>query len=319
MRVLRELTNSPPDPDTAHYIHTLQSSNSMTISIQTALLTTQLQLEGHSDAPQREAEWLIEHITGQRQSLLIPNETVALTAHQAQQLTTLISRRIAGEPLAYVLGEQPFWTLNLKVDPAVLIPRPETELLVERTLHHLSKDRHDTLLELGTGSGAVALAIATERPNLHIVATDYSIAALNLARSNAALNNLSNIHFLHSNWFIDIPPQTFSVILSNPPYIAEDDPHVDQSVRNHEPHLALFSGSDGMNALRQIIHSSPSYLSEGGWLILEHGWQQAAPVREILESVGFSSVASHPDLTGHLRITEGQWLTSNPVTLSINH
>ena len=279
----------------------------MPISIHSAIENLTSQLKGHSATPEREAEWLLAHVTGQHHSALRSNHAQYLTSAQAQQLDALISRRLSGEPLAYVLGDQPFWTLNLKVNSSVLIPRPDTELVVERALHHLSPNAGGRVLELGTGSGAIALSIATERPALNILATDYSTAALVIAQENAALHHINTVTFLHSNWFSDIPAQTFTAILSNPPYIAEDDPAVDASVRQFEPHIALFSEDHGLAALNHIIENAPRYLAKNGWLILEHGWQQAANVRELLESNGFSSVASHADLAGHLRVTEGQW------------
>ena len=286
----------------------------MATSIQTALRYTRTQLEEHSDAPHREAEWLLEHITGFSRTQLRMNVLHILSEQLVAQLNELTLRRIAGEPLAYILGEQHFWTLRLKVNASVLIPRPETELVVERALHHLPQSHSGTALDLGTGSGAIALAVAKERSATRVVATDYSTAALEVACSNARLNHLNNVEFMHSDWFNSVPPQRFSLILSNPPYIAENDPHVAEDVYRHEPHLALFSGSDGLGSFRQIISRAPDFLAEGGWLVLEHGWQQAPAVREMLELAGFSSVASHADLAGHPRVTEGQWQISNPIT-----
>ncbi len=286
----------------------------MAISIQTALRNTRTQLEEHSDAPHREAEWLLEHITGFSRTQLRMNELQILSEQLVAQLNELTQRRIGGEPLAYILGEQHFWTLRLKVNASVLIPRPETELVIERALHHLPQNHPSTALDLGTGSGAIALALASERPATRVVATDYSTAALEVARCNARLNHLNNVELLHSNWFNHVPPQRFSLILSNPPYIAENDPHVAKDVAQHEPHLALFSGSDGLDSFRQIISRASDFLTDQGWLVLEHGWQQASAVREMLELAGFSSVASHADLAGHPRVTEGQWQISNPIT-----
>lgn len=280
----------------------------MSIPILSAIENLTSQLQGHSATPAREAEWLLAHVTGQSHSALRLNYAQHLTTAQAQHLNALFARRLNGEPLAYVLGNQPFWTLHLKVNSSVLIPRPDTELVVERALHHLLPNASGHVLELGTGSGAIALSIAAERPALNILATDYSNAALTIAQENAALNHINTVTFLHSNWFSDIPAQPFTAILSNPPYIAEGDPAVDDSVRKFEPHIALFSEDQGLAALKHIIENAPQYLAENGWLILEHGWQQAANVRELLESNGFSSVASHADLAGHLRVTEGQWL-----------
>ncbi|MGD9842392.1 MAG: peptide chain release factor N(5)-glutamine methyltransferase [Steroidobacteraceae bacterium] len=279
----------------------------MPISVQDALRATQAQLTTLSAAPQREAEWLLEHLTGLSRSQQLINEDQLLNEHQVTQLQLLTQRRSAGEPLAYLLGEQHFWSLRLKVSPAVLIPRPETELVVERALHHLPVHQIASALDLGTGSGAIVLAMACERPAAQLLATDCSVAALELARDNATLNQITNINFLHSDWFSNVPSQQFALVVSNPPYIAINDPDVEPSVHQHEPHLALYSGNDGLSAIRHIIEQAPRFLADRGWLVLEHGWQQADAVRELLESAGFSSVASHADLADHARVSEGQW------------
>jgi release factor glutamine methyltransferase len=288
----------------------------MPISVQAAVRATQSQLAEISDAPQREAELLLEHLTGFSRSQQLVHENQLLSHSQAAQLQRLTQQRCGGEPLAYLLGEQHFWTLRLKVSRAVLIPRPETELVVERALHHLPIHHTGHVIDLGTGSGAIALAVASERPQAQLLATDCALSALQLARDNASVNQINNIEFLHSNWLERVPPRPFVLILSNPPYIAEGDPQVDMVVHQHEPHLALYSGTDGLNALRHIIHQAPQFLADEGWLVLEHGWQQAAAVRELLESTGFCSVASHADLAGHERVSEGQWRTSiSPTSL----
>lgn len=279
----------------------------MSTSLHAALHATATQLVDHSDAPRREAELLLEHLTGLSRSQQLINENQLLDDDQVATLKTLTERRISGKPLAYLLGEQHFWTLRLKVSPEVLIPRPETELVVERALHHTSRDFAGAILDLGTGSGAIALAVAQERPTATVVATDQSNTVLDTARRNAELNQLNNVRFLLSDWLDQVPLQPFALILSNPPYIANDDPHVEPAVRQHEPALALFSGIDGLDAIRRIVQNAPRFLADQGWLVLEHGWQQAAAVRELLESTGFSGVASHADLAGHLRVTEGQW------------
>jgi release factor glutamine methyltransferase len=282
----------------------------MSISIHRALHDLASTLKELSVTPEREAEWLLAQVTGQSHSTLRFNDENHLTRAQAEQLNTLLKRRLSGEPLAHVLGDQYFWTLRLKVNSSVLIPRPDTELVVERALHHLAHSSCGRVLELGTGSGAIALSIATERPYLEILATDHSSAALAVAQENAALNQIKTVNFLQSDWFSHIPTEGFMAIISNPPYIAEDDPAIEASVRHYEPHLALFSEDQGLAALKHIIANAPNYLAQNGWLILEHGWQQASIVRELLESNGFSSVASHADLAGHLRVTEGQLVFS---------
>jgi len=278
----------------------------MSMSVHTALKNMQLQLQHVSDAPGREAEWLLEQVSGLSREQQRRDDTHELSAPQINTLNQLVARRARGEPLAYVLGEQHFWTLRLAVNPAVLIPRPETELVVERALQHLPRQQTVQVLDLGTGSGAIALAVAQERPNAQLLGVDQSAEALVVARSNAELNHINNVTFLQSNWFSAVLRQRFALIVSNPPYIAEGDPHLEAAVLAHEPYLALISGSDGLEAIRHIVHRAGEFLAPKGWLILEHGWQQASAVRQLLESAGFSSVASHADLAGHLRVTEAR-------------
>ena len=278
----------------------------MTLTVRAALQATQTVLESISDAPAKEAEWLLEHVCGITRHQQILNELLELTPAECVHLEKLVIQRRDGKPLAYVLGEQHFWTLRLKVNPAVLIPRPETELVVERALHHLSKDQAAQVLDLGTGSGAIALAVAQERPQAQVLAIDQSAPALEVARQNALLNQIDNVSFLLSDWFAAVPRRRFGLVLSNPPYIAEGDPHLEAAVLAHEPTAALLSGPDGLAAIRQIIRDGREFLAPGGWLVLEHGWQQAGQVRQLLESGGLSSVASHADLAGHERVTEAQ-------------
>lgn len=258
-----------------------------------------------SDVPALEAELLIEHVTGisRTRQRLAPSQPLA--PEHIKRLQQLRAQRARGEPLAYILGEAHFWTLVLKVTPAVLIPRAETELVVERALFHLN-DTESRVLDLGTGSGAIALAIASECPRTQVLACDVSAEALLVARTNLDRLQLMNVELLQSNWFSNIPRQSFDIIVSNPPYIDIHDPDVQSQVRMHEPHLALFAADDGMQSFSSIIAAAPQYLRAAGWLILEHGWQQAAKVRALLESHGFVGVASHSDLAGHQRVTEAQ-------------
>jgi release factor glutamine methyltransferase len=270
---------------------------------------TASKLQFTSDVPQLEAIWLIEHVTQLSRTQQIHQASQLLSSQQLQRLNELRSRRIAGEPLAYILGESHFWTLKLEVSPAVLIPRPETELVVERALHHLSTPSM-SLLDIGTGSGAIALAVASERPDCSVTACDISAEALAVATSNRDRLRLRNVELQLSNWFDAFRDQRFDVIVSNPPYIADDDPDVQNDVRAHEPHLALFASDHGFAALQIIINQASRHLRDGGWLVLEHGWQQATKVKEMLESQGFDVVASHTDLAGHPRVTEARFFST---------
>jgi release factor glutamine methyltransferase len=279
----------------------------MPISLGAALAATATRLAESSLAPELDAQWLLEHITGHNRTAQLRHAESLLSVTQQTTLDALIKRLLAGEPFAYVLGCQPFWTLELDVSPAVLIPRPDSELVVARALTHLKPDAPATLLDLGTGSGALALAVASERPGISVVATDQSPAALAVAQKNARKLGLTNVQFQLADWFTGLANQPFDLIVSNPPYIADHDTQVDDSVRQHEPHLALFAGPDGLDAFRRIVPNAGAHLRPGGWLVLEHGWQQAGAVQALLESVGFVGVASHADLAGHLRVTEGQW------------
>lgn len=277
----------------------------MTHSVRSLIQTLRTQLAAVSSNAELETRWLIEHVAGIREHVLL-NQELEITASQRLTLQHLAEKRASGLPLAYVLEQQPFWTLTLKVSPAVLIPRAETELVVARALHHLAPNTSANVLDLGTGSGAIALAVALERPRAQVWASDESINALALARDNAKANHLGNLIFQRSDWFTDLAPQRFDLILSNPPYIAEGDPDLEPAVLAHEPRSALIAGADGLSALRKIITAAPQFLAPGGWLVLEHGWRQAAQVRQLLESAGMTSVASHADLAGHLRVTEAQ-------------
>ena len=217
----------------------------------------------------------------------------------------LIERRAAGEPLAYLTGWREFWSLTLAVNPAVLVPRPETELLVERALA-LRAAAEGRVADLGTGSGAVALALASERPRWQITATDLSGAALAVARANAARLAITTLTFRAGSWFVPLGAEAFDLIVSNPPYVAAEDPALASAALAHEPRLALSPGADALSCLRTIVRGAPHHLAAGGWLLLEHGALQGPAVRDELVLAGFRYVRSHRDLGGHERATEGQ-------------
>ena len=228
----------------------------------------------------------------------------ARTPAELEHYLALIERRAAGEPLAYITGSREFWTLELRVSRDVLVPRPETELLVERALT-LCPAAAAQVADLGTGSGAIALALAAERPDWEILAVDASAAALAIAADNAQRLGLANVTFAASDWFSALAGRRFALVVSNPPYVDARDPAL-QALR-YEPRQALTPGEDGLADLRAIIRAAPEQLQEGGWLALEHGATQAAAVAHELVARGFDSVRSYRDLGGHERVTEGQW------------
>lgn len=254
-----------------------------------------------------DAELLLAHALSKSRTHLKTHPEHSPSAEQARHYAELLERRAAGEPIAYILGYRDFWTLTLAVNPSVLVPRPETELLVERALA-LGPDGPARIADLGTGSGAIALALASERPEWAVTATDVSEDALRTAQANAvALNLGGRVEFLAGRWFAPLTGRRFDLIASNPPYVSEGDAALLDATLQHEPQIALASGPDGLSSLREIVHSAPDHLERHGWLILEHGSDQAASVARELVGRGFGHVRSHPDLAGHWRITEGQW------------
>jgi len=254
-----------------------------------------------------DAEWLLAHALGQPRSWLFSHSGDPVPAVAVGRFAALLARRQAGEPVAYLTGSQGFWTLDLEVSPATLIPRPETELLVELALARLPTDAAARIADLGTGSGAIALAIAKERPRARVVATDASGPALEVARRNAVRNRIANIAFRQGDWLTPLDGERFDLIASNPPYIADGDPHLGEGDLRFEPPTALSSGSDGFDAIRRIVGAAPLHLQQGGWLLLEHGWEQGAAVRALLADAGFGEIETARDLEGRDRTTFGRW------------
>ncbi|MFA6901657.1 MAG: peptide chain release factor N(5)-glutamine methyltransferase [Gallionellaceae bacterium] len=242
-------------------------------------------------------------------------ERVYLFAHPERSLTdsefshyrALLQRRIHGEPIAYILGEREFFGLNFKVTTATLIPRPDTELLVELAIQRIPPKVRCAVLDLGTGTGAIALAIAQARPQADVLACDASLTALAVAQENARALGISNVDFAHSNWFSALGGQRFALIVSNPPYIAAGDPHLLQGDVRFEPVSALVSGVDGLDDIRQIVSNSIVHLLPGGWLLLEHGYDQAERVRGLLLEAKLDAVFSARDLSGTERVSGGQF------------
>ena len=258
----------------------------------------------HAEASS-EVNLLLQHLLQVNRAWLISHDRDALTDDQQQDFYALLQRRLAGEPIAYILGSREFYGLPLKVTPATLIPRPDTETLVEAAFQKIPIDAPWNILDLGTGTGAVALAIAKHRPTCHVIGVDASAEALVVAIENAQNLDLKNLSLIKSNWFSDLEAEKFDVIVSNPPYIAEADCHLTQGDLRFEPRSALASGVDGLDDIRRIIQDTPKYLKLNGWLMLEHGYDQAHSVAALLKGHGFSQIDHAQDLAGILRVTFG--------------
>jgi release factor glutamine methyltransferase len=256
--------------------------------------------------PALEARILVMHALHLTRVQLITQSERVITESEAQQIAHLFQRRIAGEPIAYIVGMREFFGLPFCVTPDVLIPRPETELLVELAMERLPKNGR--ILDMGTGSGAIAIAIAHTRLDVHATALDASANALEIARQNATQNKV-HVEFLHSDWYCALYNQRFDVIVSNPPYIAEGDTHLTQGDLRFEPPDALTDHADGLTALRTITAEATRFLLPGGWLLMEHGYDQAQAVRELCISANLQQVQSWQDLAGIERVSGGKFGT----------
>ena len=253
-----------------------------------------------------DAELLLLHVLARPRSWVFAHADEPVDAATTARFQALLERRVQGEPVAYLTGSRGFWTLELAVTPATLVPRPETELLVELALARLPADADARVADLGTGSGAIALAIAKERARARMVAIDASPDALEVARGNAHRNGIGNVAFREGSWLAPLAGETFDLIASNPPYIAAGDPHLAQGDLRFEPAMALASGVDGLDDIRTIVAAAPAHLRPGGWLLLEHGRDQGEAVRALLQAAGFIDVATERDLEGRERVTLGR-------------
>ena len=253
-----------------------------------------------------EAEILLAFALDVSRTWLFAHADDDIDAERADRYRALLAARAGGRPIAYLTGKREFWSLSLRVTPDTLIPRADTELLVEQALLHIPQSDIVDILDLGTGSGAIALALAHERPQARVVATDLSSAALAVARGNAQRLGIGNIRFCESSWFSAIDPQHFDVIVSNPPYISASDHHLCEGDLRFEPIGALASGEDGMDAIREIIGGARAYLKPDGWLLFEHGVDQAAEIRALLCKSGFVEIATTRDIEQRDRVTSGQ-------------
>lgn len=277
--------------------------------IKALLQQAKQQLAAHlpADEAALEAQLLLRHTLGDvSRAWLISHDEHALTPEQATAFATLITRRAAGEPVAYLLGQREFFGHLLKVTPDVLIPRPDTETLVEAALEKIPPQHPCRILDLGTGSGAIAIAIALARPRAQVTAVDRSAAAVAVARENALALGTTNLEVLQSDWLQALKNSVFDLIVSNPPYIPEQDPHLSQGDLRFEPRSALASGEDGLHDIRAILAQAGTHLAAGGWLMFEHGYDQAAAVAGLLREAGFEAVDHRTDLAGIQRVTLGR-------------
>jgi len=277
------------------------------------LLTMASQKLADSPSARFDAEILMAHVLESTRSFLYANPELELPRNRAETFRKLIKHRALGEPIAYLTGSSEFWSLPLKVSPAVLIPRPETELLVETALKKIPVEADWRLADLGTGSGAIALALASERRKCEIHATDISKAALEVARENAVQLGFKNIQFHHGSWSEPLRGK-FHLIVSNPPYVEAGDPHLARGDLRFEPGEALTPGPDGLSAIREITRLARTMLVDGGWLMFEHGWDQGPSTRKLLEDNGFTVIQTSQDLQGHDRVTHGEFGVKTPST-----
>lgn len=249
---------------------------------------------------------LLSHVMRRNRAWLAAHGDEQITAREAKTFDDLARRRRDGEPVAYLIGKREFYGLDLEVTPDVLIPRPETELLVELALIRIDVDAQAEVLDLGSGSGAIALAIASERPNAAVLGVDVSVPALELARRNASRLNLGNATFIESDWFAAVPKKRYDAIVANPPYVASGDAHLSQGDLRFEPAAALAAGVDGLSAIRAIVAGAADFLLPRAWLLIEHGYDQADAVQAMMREAQFSDVQSRRDLAGIPRTSMGR-------------
>ena len=280
------------------------------LSIKETLLAAKKVLLEVTDSPTLDAELLLAHCLGKNRTYLHTWPESELNKDTLDCFEALIKKRLTDYPVAYLLGRKPFWTLDLLVTPDVLIPRPETELLVEVALEKIESIKKPKILDLGTGSGAIALALATERPDATIIASDYSEKALDIAKENANRHELEKqLTFIQSDWFSHIKTSDFDLIVSNPPYISPNDPHLLESIR-HEPLSALVAENSGMKDIEVITTKSPHFLRNEGWLIIEHGYDQSEATFESFEANRFSHIQHRKDLNGNSRLSYAQYIAN---------
>ena len=278
------------------------------MQIREAIQQASKKLAPSSESARLDAELLLGKVLDKNRSYLFAWPEKELNSEQRTSFQALVEQRLQGHPVAYLLGYREFWGMELEVTPATLIPRPDTELLVQLALERIAEQAAPTILDLGTGTGAIALALAKERSDASVLALDKSNAALVIAKRNQQRLGVTNLKLLASDWFSVLPKNVrFDLIVSNPPYIPEADPHLSQGDVRFEPRSALSSGLSGLDDLSYLIQTAPHYLAAKGWLLLEHGYDQGVAVTEHLKTTGYTEVACYQDLAGNDRVSLGHW------------
>ena len=275
-------------------------------SIKSLLANATNTLANHSDSPVLDAEVLLCFVLHKPRSYLRAWCDNTLTDQQQSDFTALIEQRQQGIPIAYLTGTREFWSRDFVVTPDVLIPRPDTELLIELSLELITKQKAVRILDLGTGSGIIAITLAAECPHAQVIAVDASLAALKVAQHNAQQHQLTNIAFYHSDWFANVPNQLFDLVISNPPYIDKDDEHLQQGDVRFEPKSALIANDDGLSDIKIIASAAQNYLVHSGHLLIEHGYNQARQAQAIFNALHYDKVHTYPDLSRQPRVTHGQ-------------
>ena len=278
-------------------------------SIQSALIAANDALQYTSESALLDAEILLCKVLEKNRAYLRAWPDQALTQKQQDSFQNLINKRKHGHPIAYIIGYKEFWSRDFIVNYDVLIPRPETELLVELALELISENQNCTVIDLGTGSGAIGITIAAERPAINVTATDLSQQALEVAKTNARRHKTGNIQFLHSHWFKHTSNQQFNLVLSNPPYIDAADPHLKQGDIRFEPENALIAKQNGLQDINEIVETARHHLLPGGYLLIEHGYNQKQEVQSILQKSNYTNINNYCDLAGQPRVTSGKWQT----------
>lgn len=280
-------------------------------TVATLLQQSAERLKGSSRSARLDAELLLAHALGWQRARLYGEGRQPVRPEIVQRFEQLIAARRTGQPVAQLLGSREFWSLELTVTPDTLVPRPETEMLVELTLNRIAPGSGGRVLDLGTGSGAIALALAKERPRLQIIATDLSEEALKVARYNAGTLKLTNVEFRFGDWFGPVANECFDIIVSNPPYVTDQEWMLNHFELGHEPPLALRAGRDGLMAIKQVVAGAGAHLVPGGWLLVEHGFRQGPAAMRLFQDAGFITLSTYRDLPGRPRVTEGRWPTDD--------